>query len=59
LNDVFIIRTPNVPPIVWRTGYVTKAHPGADGVVLVVTLKTANGEIKFPVIWLVKLPINL
>jgi len=56
VGDVVVIKTPHVPPTVWKIGRVLKIHPGADGVVSVVILRTTSGEIRRPVVQLVKLP---
>ncbi|CAK1581427.1 unnamed protein product [Parnassius mnemosyne] len=39
----------NLPPLEWRSGRVQDVHPGKDGVVRVVTLRTTNGLHKRPV----------
>ncbi|XP_053597521.1 uncharacterized protein LOC128668468 [Microplitis demolitor] len=36
----------NLPPLAWSIGRITAIHPGEDGIVRVVTLKTKNGEYK-------------
>lgn len=38
INDVVIIKAPNVPPTVWKIGRVTQIHPGSDNVVRVVRI---------------------
>ncbi|XP_055590945.1 uncharacterized protein LOC129743026 [Uranotaenia lowii] len=43
VGQLVVIRDENLPPLRWRTGRITDVHPGTDGVVRVVTLKTANG----------------
>ena len=58
LNDVVIINEPNLPAGRWMLGRVTEVHPGADGYVRVVTLKTKSGYIKRPVIKLAILTTN-
>ncbi|XP_028159547.1 uncharacterized protein LOC114352225 isoform X2 [Ostrinia furnacalis] len=49
LNDVVIIQDDNLPPGKWLMGRVVELHPGQDGYVRVVTLKTKSGLIKRPV----------
>lgn len=39
----------NMPPTRWKLGRISELHPGTDGVVRVVTLKTATGYLKRPV----------
>ncbi|KAJ8937158.1 hypothetical protein NQ318_009324 [Aromia moschata] len=47
------------PPLHWRVGRVFETHPGSDNVVRVVTLKTALGTLKRPVVKLCPLPYSL
>ncbi|KAJ8960874.1 hypothetical protein NQ318_020173 [Aromia moschata] len=47
------------PPLHWRVGRVLETHPGSDNVVRVVTLKTALGTLKRPVVKLCPLPYSL
>ena len=37
---------------------MSSSHPGADGVIRVVTLKTADGELQRPIVKLCLLPID-
>ncbi|XP_036347617.1 uncharacterized protein LOC118756995 [Rhagoletis pomonella] len=55
-DDVVIIHDSNSPPTKWRLGRVTQCHPGADGLVRVVKLKTADGELVRPIAKLTLLP---
>ncbi|XP_048481675.1 uncharacterized protein LOC125489576 [Plutella xylostella] len=47
-DDVVIISDANLPPGKWAMGKVVEVHPGSDGYVRVVTLKTKNGFLKRP-----------
>lgn len=58
LNDIVIIKDDNLPPGKWSLGRVVALHPGNDGHVRVVTLKTKNGHLKRPVVKLSLLPTN-
>lgn len=58
VDDVVIIHEPNLPAGRWALGRVTELHPGSDGLVRVVTLKTKTGYIKRPVIKLSVLVSN-
>ncbi|CAG4928687.1 unnamed protein product [Colias eurytheme] len=58
LGDIVIIKDDNLPPGKWALGRVVELHPGSDGYVRVVTLKTKNGFMKRPVIKLCRLPVN-
>jgi hypothetical protein len=50
INDIVIIHEPNLPSGKWALGRVTELHPGTDGLVRVVTLKTKSGFMKRPVV---------
>ncbi|KAH9634603.1 hypothetical protein HF086_009255 [Spodoptera exigua] len=50
MNDVVLIHDENLPPGKWTMGRVVKLHPGQDGYVRVVTVKTKNGYMQRPVI---------
>ncbi|XP_055589419.1 uncharacterized protein LOC129741698 [Uranotaenia lowii] len=56
VGKLVIIKDDNLPPCRWRMGRVEKLHPGSDGVVRVVTLKTATGPSTRPVEKLCILP---
>ncbi|KAJ8703598.1 hypothetical protein PYW07_017522 [Mythimna separata] len=57
-NDIVIIKDENLPPGKWALGRVVELHPGSDGHVRVVTLKTKNGLLKRPVVKLSLLPTD-
>jgi len=50
VGDLVLVKDENLPPAKWKLGRVSVAHPGADGLVRVVTIKTADGEFKRPVV---------
>lgn len=56
VDDVVVIHDNNIPAGKWPLGRVTNVHPGSDGKVRVVTLKTKSGSIKRPVVKLSVLP---
>ncbi|XP_053697263.1 uncharacterized protein LOC128744354 [Sabethes cyaneus] len=56
-GKLVVIQEDNVPPIRWRMGRIQHTHPGADGVVRVVTLKTAKGVFQRPVEKICLLPV--
>lgn len=58
VGDVVIIRKENLPPLSWLMGRITAVHPGADGRVRVVTIKTPKGELKRAVQKICILPIK-
>lgn len=55
IDDIVLIHE-NSPPQTWPRGRVIATHPGSDGVTRVATLRTANGEVKRPVVKLSSLP---
>ncbi|XP_055591487.1 uncharacterized protein LOC129743477 [Uranotaenia lowii] len=56
VGRLVIIKDENLPPSRWKMGRIEKLHPGSDGVVRVVTLKTATGPSTRPVEKLCLLP---
>lgn len=57
-GDMVVIQEDNLPVGKWSMGRVAETHPGNDGLVRVVTLKTKNGYIKRPITKLSVLPIE-
>lgn len=57
INDMVLLRDERLPPTKWALARVLATHPGADGLVRVVTIKTSSGEFKRPVAKLSLLPI--
>ncbi|XP_055633970.1 uncharacterized protein LOC129774278 [Toxorhynchites rutilus septentrionalis] len=49
VGQLVVIRDENLPPTRWKMGRIIQLHPGMDGVVRVVTLRTATGLLKRPV----------
>lgn len=58
IGDLVIVEAPSQPPSTWRLGRIVRTHPGEDQTVRVVTVRTAAGELKRPVVKLVKLPVE-
>lgn len=56
VGDLAVLREDNQPPLCWPLARVIEVHPGKDGVVRVVSVKTANGIYKRPVCRLCPLP---
>ncbi|XP_058817917.1 uncharacterized protein LOC131681231 [Topomyia yanbarensis] len=56
-GKLVVVYEDNSPPIHWRMGRIQEIHPGTDGVVRVVTLKTSKGVIQRPVEKICLLPI--
>lgn len=59
VGDLVIIKEDNIPPARWLLGRIVMTHPGNDGRVRVVTLKTKNKDsVKRPLNKLIRLPIE-
>ncbi|EZA59726.1 hypothetical protein X777_16375, partial [Ooceraea biroi] len=57
-GQLVLVRNALLPPCKWELGRVTQCHPGADGCVRVVSVKTANLELKRPIVKLCVLPVE-
>lgn len=57
VGKLVVIKDENQPPTKWKMGRITDVHPGKDGIVRVVTLKTATGILTRPVEKLCILPL--
>lgn len=53
-----VLKEDNLPPLMWRLARITELHPGADGVVRVVTVKTSSGFTKRAVRNICLLPVE-
>lgn len=58
VGDLVVVHTPNHPPMSWQLGRISEVHPGPDGVIRVVTIRTADGLLKRPVVKVTKLPVE-
>ncbi|XP_065086352.1 uncharacterized protein LOC135708280 [Ochlerotatus camptorhynchus] len=58
VGRLVVVRDENLPPMKWKMGRIQQLHPGDDGVLRVVTLKTATGMLKRPVEKLCFLPVS-
>lgn len=56
VGTMVLVKNDNRPPNHWAIARVSKVHPGADGVVRVVTLQGATGQFQRPVVKLCPLP---
>lgn len=59
IGDVVIIHDANLPAGKWSLGRVIELHPGKDGRVRVVSVKTKNAIIQRPIVKLSTLPVNI
>ena len=57
IGDLVAVHSPNLPPMSWKLGRITEVHPGPDGVLRVVTIRTADSLLKQPVVNVTKLPV--
>jgi len=58
VGQLVLLKEENATPLNWKRGIVTQVHPGADGQVRVVTVKTSDGELKRPVVKVVVLDVE-
>ena len=58
VGDMVLIKQENVPPAQWPIARVTELHPGPDGLVCTVSLKTETDEFTRPIVKLVLLPLE-
>lgn len=56
VGDIVIISDENRPPTSWALGRILEVHPGADGSVRVVTVRTATQTLKRSIVKLARLP---
>ncbi|KYN38434.1 hypothetical protein ALC56_07188, partial [Trachymyrmex septentrionalis] len=56
VGSLCLLRSEIMPSCKWHLAGITKLHPGDDGVVRVVTLRTASSELIRPLIKVVLLP---
>lgn len=56
VDDLVLVKEDNTPPGYWPLGKVIATHPGSDGLVRVVTVKTKSGIFKRPITKISLLP---
>lgn len=56
VGELVLVRQENIAPTVWPLARVVAVHPGKDGCVRNVTIRTTNGELCRPIQKLVHLP---
>lgn len=57
VNDLVLVKQEVTPPLQWPLGRIIELHPGPDGVVRVVTIKTAKGLLRRSCKKICKLPV--
>ncbi|XP_054272649.1 uncharacterized protein LOC128992929 [Macrosteles quadrilineatus] len=55
IGDLVLLKDQNVPILQWPLGRIIKTHPGSDGIVRVMTVKTSDSEFQRPAVKLVPL----
>jgi hypothetical protein len=58
INDMVLIKNELQPPQMWKLGRVICLYPGPDGITRVITIHTAEGELKRPIVKVCLLPID-
>ncbi|KMQ84397.1 hypothetical protein RF55_17818 [Lasius niger] len=53
-----LIRQENTPPTRWPLARIVRVHPGEDGQIRVVTVRTAASEFTRPIVKLILLPVS-
>ncbi|UYV69801.1 hypothetical protein LAZ67_7000777 [Cordylochernes scorpioides] len=44
IGTLVLLKEDNLPPLKWRMGWINQVYPGEDGLVRVVSVKTADGD---------------
>ncbi|CAK9801128.1 hypothetical protein ANTQUA_LOCUS2707 [Anthophora quadrimaculata] len=55
-GTIVVLKEDNLPPLTWHLGRVEATHPGADGVIRAVTVRTSHGTYRRNVRQLAPLP---
>lgn len=58
VGTLCLIRSDITPPTRWPLARIIKTHPGEDGVIRVITLRTASSELVRPLTKIIVLPAN-
>jgi hypothetical protein len=56
IGYLVLIKEDNLPPLVWKKAVICDIHAGRDGLIRVVTLRTAKGTFKQPITKICLLP---
>ncbi|XP_046145641.1 uncharacterized protein LOC123988926 [Osmia bicornis bicornis] len=59
IGQLVLLRNECTPPAQWELARIIDCHPGTDGIIRVVTIKTANSTYKRPISKLRFLPIDI
>ncbi|XP_068991458.1 uncharacterized protein [Neodiprion pinetum] len=58
IGSIVLVKNENLPPSVWPLARVIEVHPGTDGLVRVVTVKTKSSVLKRLIVKLCVLPVS-
>ncbi|UYV69062.1 hypothetical protein LAZ67_6002216 [Cordylochernes scorpioides] len=58
IGTLVLLKEDNLPPLKWRMGRINQVYPGEDGLVRVVSVKTANGDLRRAVAKVCPLPLD-
>lgn len=58
VGQLVLFHNPTMTPCKWELGRVTRCHPGSDGLVRIVTVRTAKSEFKRPIGKICELPVS-
>ncbi|UYV76795.1 PARVA [Cordylochernes scorpioides] len=56
--NIGFVKSDNLPPLNWRMGRINQVYPGEDGLVRVVSVKTADGDLRRAVVKVCPLPLD-
>ncbi|XP_070508892.1 uncharacterized protein [Chironomus tepperi] len=59
LNDLVLIMDSNVPSMKWKLGRIINLHPGRDGKIRNVTIKTSTSKLDRHVKYICKIPVEV
>lgn len=59
VGQLVLLRNATLPPCKWELGRITDCHPGSDGLVRVVSVKTATSDYKRPIGKVCILPVDM
>ncbi|XP_046802094.1 uncharacterized protein LOC124418771 [Lucilia cuprina] len=57
-GSLVLIADERYPPMKWPLGRILEVHPGPDGLIRVVTVKTASSTLKRPLVKICPLPVD-
>lgn len=58
VGDLVLVLEDNQPPTKWAIGRIIETHPGSDGQIRVVTIRTKNSTYKRSIVKVARLPIE-